>query len=231
MGLMNAGSVLQMIQNYRLIWLSGRFSGGKTSLAFAIAEYYAQMGYRIITNTKCIWADNPYECELNKDGHLHAVVILDEGGTEFNTNKQVMEISAYSAKMDIIFLVPSFFPPARKFQVMEIQPVWNLKSVGIPYIHYQWGVHVGNFKDQGSFGWLFPQSVYGVYSRQDPGARTEAIVKVLVKRKEEFRQLHGATRPEFDSISSMGKATKEEILADSIAGLEEGISNFTSIFD
>jgi len=232
MGLINAGSILAMNQNYRMVWVSGRFSGGKTSLAFEVARNFGDMGYRIITNTKSVWADRPDECLLDKDGHLKAIVILDEGGTEFKTNSQVEQISAYSAKMDIIFLVPSFFPPARKFQVLEIQPVWNLKPIGIPYIHYRWSVAVGNFKDQGSFGWFFPQSIWGIYSRQDPGAFTDEIVHLLIKRKNEFRQLHGKTRG-IDSIPGMERSGLEgaELFSDAIEGLEEGISAFTSLFD
>lgn len=233
MALMNAGAVLQMIQNYRMVWLSGRFSGGKTSLAFEIAKYFGGMGYRIITNTKSIWADNPLDVELDKHGHLKAVVILDEGGTEFKTNNQVEQISAYCAKMDIIFLVPSFFPPARKFQVLEIQPVWNLKPVGIPYIQYNWAVQVGTFKDKGAFGWFYPQSIFGVYSRQDPGAYTDSIVNFLIQRKEEFRSLHGKSRGAFDGIPEMGRVGLEgqELFSDAVEGLERGISEFSSIFD
>ena len=172
MGLINEGSVMGAITNYRLVWIGGRFSGGKTSLAFAIAAYYGDFGYRIITNCQSVWADDPQKVKLleqgNDAGHLKAVILLDEGGIEFETNKQVSEISAYAAKMDMIFLVPSFNPPARKFQVLSIQPVWNLKPVGIPYIHYKWTVQLGSFKEEGSFGWWFPQEVFVVYSRQDP---------------------------------------------------------------
>lgn len=233
MGLINAGAVLGMIQSYRLVWLSGRFSGGKTSVAFEIAKHFGNSGYRIITNTKSVWADNPEECYLDKDGHLRAVIILDEGGTEFKTNNQVEEISAYSAKMDMIYLVPSFFPPARKFQVLEIQPIWNLKPVGIPYIQYRWSVKVGNFKDEGSFGWFFPQGIWGVYSRQDPGAKTDQIVQLLIERKNQFREMHGKSRGAFDGVSGMENSSMAgaELLSDAVEGLEEGISEFTSLFD
>lgn len=232
MGLVNAGSVLQMVRNYRLVWLSGRFSGGKTSLAFEMARNYAEMGYRIITNTKSIWADDLEKTKMEDGGHVRAVVILDEGGTEFKRNSQVEEITAYSAKMDLIFLVPSFFPPANKFQVLEIQPVWNLKPIGIPYIQYKWSVKVGNFKDQGSFGWLFPQSIYGVYSRQDPGAKTDQIVDWLVERKDQFRELHGKSRGS-DKLSKMEKSgmAEAELFSDSVESLKEGISEFTTLFD
>jgi RecA/RadA recombinase len=47
MGLINFTSVMGAITNYRLVWIGGRFSGGKTSLAFRIAAMYGDVGYRI----------------------------------------------------------------------------------------------------------------------------------------------------------------------------------------
>lgn len=228
MPLVGGGTVLQMIKAYRLIWISGRFGGGKTSLAFEIARNYAEDGYKIVTNSKSIWAENIQDHGIDENGHLNSVVILDEGGIVFKRNTQAEQIAAYANKMDIIFLIPSFWPPARKFRVLELQPIWNLTGIGIPYIQYQWRVSVGGFKDEGSFGWLFPQNIYGVYSRQDPGGKTDQIVDFLIREKDKFRAMHGA-----DKIRKVGDDTMAgaQLFSDSVDAMEEKLDNFSSLLE
>lgn len=228
MGLVGGGTVLQMIQAYRLIWISGRFGGGKTSLAFELARNYAEKGYKIITNTKSIWGEDLSQIGIDENGHLGSVVVLDEGGIVFKRNTQAEQIAAYAAKMDVIFLIPSFWPPARKFRVLELQPIWNLTGIGIPYIQYQWRVQVGGFKDEGSFGWLFPQGIYGVYSRQDPGGKTDQIVEFLTEEKDKFRKMHGADKVRKVGDDSMAAA---ELFSDSIDAMEEGMEGFSSLLE
>ena len=44
MSFVGASGLLQLIQSYRLVWIGGRFSGGKTSFALRIAEEFLQDG-------------------------------------------------------------------------------------------------------------------------------------------------------------------------------------------
>jgi len=197
MELINCGGVLELVRAYRLCWMSGKFSGGKTSFALYLAKQFLEEGYRLITNNSAIWAEDLREIGLYPSdhpkhaNHLRAVVILDEGGLHFKSGKQIEQIAAYAAKMDAIYIVPSFFPPARDVQVLTIQPLFSFQSSGVPLIVYRWAVRLGGFKEGGWFAWWFPQEVYGVYSRQDPGAEPEAIVEFLIERTREFRARMG----------------------------------------
>ena len=222
----NEEPFLGIISSYRLVWIGGRVGGHKTSLAYMIARSYLEKGYRLITNNRCVWADNPEKVELDKDGHLKAVVVLDEGGLYFKSSRQVEMIASYPAKMDVIYLIPSFWPPVRTAQILTCQPLFNLKSAGLPVIVYRWRVKVGAFEDKGHFLWINPSEIYGVYSRQDPGEQADKIISWLVDRTELYRRSHGRD----DSIPAMEtELTEADQIADSAAAFAEAADTLASI--
>ena len=192
MGLIGAAQFLRTVESYRLLWIAGKFGGGKTSLAFYMSEPWLKKGYRLITNGKCIWADDLSKLDfIDEWGHLKAVVVLDEGGLEFKASVQVETIAAYAAKMDVIYLLPSFWPPVRRAQVVTAQPLFSFFTIGIPLIVYRWDVQLKGFKDGGYFYWWQPKEIFGVYSRQDPGEISSDIVEFLAQKSEAYRRLHG----------------------------------------
>lgn len=192
MGLIGAGTFISVVHNYRLLWISGRFGGGKTSLGYYMASEWLKKGYRLITNGRCIWADDMEKIDFVDDfGHLKAVIVLDEGGLEFKASKQVEQIAAYASKMDCIYILPSFWPPVKAAQVVTCQPLFGFLLIGLPLIVYKWQVNLGGFKDAGHFFWWKPKEIYGVYSRQDPGDVAQDIIAYLVRKSEEFREIYG----------------------------------------
>lgn len=225
MGLINADQFLGILSVYRLIWIGGRFGGYKTSLAYMLAERYLKHGYRLITNNKCVWADDYTSLDLLPNGHLKAVVILDEGGIEFKASRQIEEIATYSAKMDVIYIIPSFYPPVRSAQVVTVQPLFNFKGIGLPLIVYKWRVKLNAFEEHGNFMWFRPSYIYGIYSRQDPGARTEKIVKSLIQWKEDYRRRYDHD----DTISEVAEVTEAELLQDAAGEMAQAADTFASI--
>jgi hypothetical protein len=192
MPLINGGQILPIVQSYRLVWIAGKFSGGKTSFSYYLAKQFLEReNYRLVSNTKCIWNDELDQVQLCEDDMLHAVVVLDEGGQWFKSSKEIERVAAYAAKMDCIYIIPSFWPPNRAAQVVTIQPLFSFQSAGIPAIAYSWSVSLGAFKEKGWFVWLYPQELYGIYSRQDPGDSPEAIVSFLIERTTQFIQSKG----------------------------------------
>jgi len=187
----NADPILGVLDMYRLIWISGRFGGHKTALAFKIAERYLQKGYYLATNSKCVWGDDLKDINLNQNNQLHAVVVLDEGGLYFKSSKQIEQIAAYAAKMDVVYIIPSFFPPTKAAQVINIQPVVSLKATGLPIIVYKWRIDIGSFKEKGWFLWIYPNEIYGIYSRQDPGDDPDLIIEWLIDQSDEYRRRYG----------------------------------------
>lgn len=222
--LLNADVFIATCQSYRLVWISGRFGGGKTSLAYRISIPFLDKGYRLITNNQSVWSDQPEDVKLGENNHLHSVVILDEGGLWFKSSKQIEMIASYAAKMDVIYLLPSFWPPTRSAQVLVVQPIFNLKSAGLPVIVYKWKVKLGSFSDGGTFFWLNPEEIYGIYSRQDPGDSGADIVQWLIERTEQFRSRYGRT----DSIPEM-EVTELDRLEDAVSTMAESADQWASV--
>ena len=216
----NAEPVFSIVEAYRLLHIAGKFGGHKTSLALAMFRAYGERGYRLITNTKTVWADEMEKVTLNPNGQLKAVVILDEGGQEFKTSRQIEMIAAYARKMDVIYIIPSYWPPAKV--PLSIQPLFSLKSAGIPVIFYQWRVDLGGMHDKGWFIWLFPEEIYGIYSSQDPGDYCKEIIDLLVKRAGEFRKFHNRSN-ERNELQTLEEVKSEDVLADSMALFSESV--------
>lgn len=221
----NAAPIFSILDMYRLIWISGRVGGHKTALAYRIAQDYLEKGYRLISNNKSVWADDPEKIELI-DGHLKAVILMDEGGLYFKSGRQVEQIASYLAKMDMMIIFPSFWPPARVAQIVNIQPVISLKPSGLPVIIYKWSVQIGSFRDKGWFAWINPQEIYGIYSRQDPGADADQIIDYLIRRTNEFRQYYGHA----NKISMLEEVTEADQFSEAAQVIEDSASELATVF-
>jgi hypothetical protein len=71
---------------------------------------------------------------------------MDEAGLALKARQVGM--AAY-AKMDCIYLFPSFFPPIRAAQVVTVQPIFSFVQIGLPVIVYRWRVKID--PDDGEF--------------------------------------------------------------------------------
>lgn len=224
----NAEPILGVLDMYRLIWISGRFGGHKTALAFQIAKRYLERGYHLATNSRSVWADPFDTIKLDDKNQLKSVVILDEGGLYFKNGRQVEQIAAYAAKMDCVYIIPSFWPPTRAAQIINIQPVVSLKAAGLPVIFYKWRVDIGSFRDKGFFAWINPSEIYGVYSRQDPGDDPDEIVQFLVDRAGEFRERYGRKSNQIFTLESISEGDQFEEAASTIAASADAMATVFS---
>lgn len=219
--LIGAESIYSIITAYRLVWISGRFGGGKTSLAFLLSRYYLERGYRLVTNVHTVWADSLDSVYL-RDGKLRAVLLLDEGGL-WLSSEHAKALAAYSAKLDLVFLVPSFFPPPAAFRVVRVSVLWTLRHIGVPLTVYRWTVSSGASSDSGRFVWLLPEwdGVYGVYSRFDPSGELDDIVEWMSVQVSSFRALHGRS-----SIRSFSSCESESVdVEDTWSRISERLSS------
>lgn len=226
MTLINGGDIVELLAYYRLVWISGRFGGGKTSLAFRLAQEYLDKGYKLVSNARCVWNDDMRDITIDKTG-LHSVVILDEGGLEFKSSRQIEGLAAYARKMDVIYILPSFFPPTRAAQVVTIQPLFSLVGAGLPLIVYRWRVKLQFFQDTGSFLWWRPSEIYGIYSSQDPGARAAKIVGWLLEKMEAYRK--SWDHDDDDELFSMEDETESDIMAEAANAISEAADGIISI--
>lgn len=216
----NAGPVFGIIQSYRMCWVGGRPGGHKTSFCYAMSEIFLKQGYRLVTNNRSVWADNMNEINLDDEGLMRTVVIVDEGGRYFKSSRQIEAVLSYPAKMDLILLIPSFWPPVRTAQIITIQPLFSLRSAGLPVIFYRWTVQIGGWRDKGSFLWINPQEIYGIYSRRDPGDSASDIINWLIDRTDQYERFEGRNTL---GLREVEEPTAAEIIADSASEISTAI--------
>jgi hypothetical protein len=129
--------------------------------------------------------------------------------------------------MDVIYLIPSFWPPTRAAQILVCQPLFSLKSAGLPFVFYKWRVKIGSFQDGGWFVWFWPQEIYGIYSRQDPGDRAEKIIDFLVKKTGDYRKLYG--RETENKLPDLEEVSQFDSLTDASNAIAEAADSWASI--
>lgn len=186
--LLGAGRFLDLVDAYRLVYIAGRFGGGKTSLAFKIAEFYLQRGYRLLSNVRSVWNDTDFP--EGRFGERRCVVILDEGGQFVRDNSDLRALAAYVRKMDLVMIIPSFFEPPRAFQVLRVWPWFGFRHVRVPVVVYRYrlGWWAG-FKESGWFVWVWPNEIFGVYSTLDPA--DDRVYDVLAGWSQRYRERYG----------------------------------------
>jgi hypothetical protein len=193
MPLVGAEVAIQQVRAFRKVWFPGRFSAGKSALAFAFAyELGRRYGYRIVSNQSCIWNEQePLDWVYDDFGNmsLKAIFIADEGGIHFRDNRSI-DFLNYAGKMDIILMMPSAEEPAAAMRVLQIQPAWTLRPTGFPYNHFHWRVRLGSANYEGGFGWLGMEEIYGVYSTLNPSFEADAIASYLYDKAQEYKDYY-----------------------------------------
>lgn len=226
--LINGGMPVSLLELYRIIWIGGRTGGYKTSLGIRLAREYLDRGYHLVTNTPCIWADDIESIHLDSEGHLNTVVILDEGGKDIKWSRQWEDLMSYVAKMNFIFIMCSFVPPVRTAQMCTIQPLGNLKQVMLPVVIYKWRISHYAVRESGVFAWWGMEEMYGIYSRQNPGAKAGKILRWLIDRKMEFERFYGIEEDD-NGISGLEKPSAGELMADAAESFAQAADDIAAI--
>lgn len=190
---------LHAVHTFRNVWVRGRYGGGKTLLAVALADSLSRSyGYKVYANIpvhleKSVsnlatcdgtskLCDDGCRARLSAGlpGKYHAVVIYDEAWLSLGSGtspKQIKKYLAYLRKMDVVLLMPSVLQMARHSYLLWCERKMNLGALGIPIWSYQWAV-AGSTpkKDGGTFYMVRPQRWFGVY---DTHAQPEDLVSLF----------------------------------------------------
>ncbi len=192
---MGMDTLLSGIRDYRMVWLDGRFSGGKTAMAMRLAwEYKKRYGYRVVTNTAFILNEQEEPDFIYEDGSpkLKLIVVIDEGGLYLQSNDDVMRWMAFAGKMDIVCLVPSISPPAAILRSFDLQKIHHYRSIGVPLDVYQWAVKMGSQKFTGKVKWMGMEEIFGTYSTLHPSSSPTAVINFVEAKAEQFKILFKA---------------------------------------
>jgi len=204
--LLNAGPLFGTLREFRFMWIEGRVSGGKTSLAVGLAEHFAKKGYRVVANIPVVFAEDPDMIHLNDDGMAKLFCLLDEGGMWLE-NVDAKAFKAYLGKLDVYVVLASVETPPRAFHKFRCEPVLNwLQKTGIPLIQYEWTFERKGKKDEvGKFSWSNPRHTWGMYSRQAPGMGAAGLDKMMDRLVREFIAHHNDGK----SIEEVGNPNAE----------------------
>lgn len=174
--------MLNYVQLYRMIWLSGRFGGGKTSLAIYITLWLCSQSYaRYVASNIPLFFGREIERRslqdlrrLGADGkpEVHdTVILLDEAWQQLGSRKghNAEAWLAYTRKANNFLLMPSVLPLAKEVQQLKCARTFNGMVFGVPLWYYWWRLGDGKKSedgDQGHFYWWHPSKVFPLYDHK-----------------------------------------------------------------
>jgi len=170
-----AGIFVEMVKNFRVLWVRGRYGGGKTSLTVLLSGKLLAEGIvnQVVSNipmTFSVPASDPL-----KD----ACLVLDEAWMYIEGRNDVKDYGAFIRKQNDILLLPSVFPVHARFSSFYVTRIFNGYIVGLPVWWYRWTLRDKDIKETGVFGVLHPVAVFGHYPTKyvpgDDGGISEAM--------------------------------------------------------
>lgn len=153
------------VRNYRVVWIAGRYGGGKTALAFRLAhELMQRFDFRyVLSNVRSVWNTNPDKVLLRNGYSVDAVMVLDEGGMFLDSPQMAKEWLAYLRKLNIVLIVPSVIAPSLLMRRCTVQRTGNLQMFGIPAWRFEWALSNGLVQQKSSFWWYGFSEIFGIY--------------------------------------------------------------------
>jgi len=245
-----------MLSNFRVLWLAGRFGGGKTALATILAAWLCWAGYadNIVANYPCDLADSSPRPPLRR-----TAIIVDEAWEFARDSHAVERYAAFLRKLGNYVLLPSVFPVHHRFSFFWIERFFSGYVVGLPLWVWRWNLTRQAYRDKGYFVVLNPHIVFSHFdtyalTREDGGIASllEQTVDLLApepkktKRHDEpKRQLplpidetpslalpsaHPSAPPPAPSASEDLRAAADEI-ADAIGAFQQVATEFADTID
>lgn len=162
---------------YRMVWISGRFGGGKTALGVAIAQWLCGRNYAryVASNIELGFGREVarvsaaelrrYDCTgpILRD----MVILMDESWMYLgkgSSRKQVVDWLAFMRKGNNFLVMPSVLPLVSDVATLRVERIFNGLVVGLPVWLYKWSL--GDYRKGGDkgFHWFSnPARVFGLY--------------------------------------------------------------------
>lgn len=165
MPLINADTLIANVKSFRILWLMGRPGSFKTSLAFRIAYELLECGFSryLISNVRSPWRDDPEKVVLKDGKYADCVCVIDEGGLFLKTGHDAESFIAFTRKLNIVLLIPSYTPPTQRLRPLFVQRVMGLNTIGLPAQIYNMNLNYGGIQEKGRFIWRNPAEVFGCF--------------------------------------------------------------------
>jgi hypothetical protein len=184
--------LLYEIEQSRVAVLTGRLGSGKTRLAIEIASHFLARGYRLITNVRCVWADEP------RLDYERVVLLVDEGGLWVRRATDAMKLAAYARKLGMVVLFSGKKLPHPDLCDLQIQLFLDFwKNFLLPFCLWRWEYYPGgSVKPYGGFLLqVLPWWYNSVYDTIDPGKPPEQIIGYAFARAQALFARYGYNLP------------------------------------
>lgn len=172
--------MLDMARLYRLMFITGRFGGGKTSLAIAIAQWLIGRNYaRYVASNiplnfgslvRTVSLNELREVDSNGPIQRDTVILLDEAWQHLSPRKShlVEDWLAFMRKGNNFLLLPSVLKLANEVCICRCERIFNGPPLGVPLWLYKWTVGESRYKPdvKGHFWWWNPQRVFNLYDHK-----------------------------------------------------------------
>lgn len=172
---------LRTLVGLRVLWLAGRFGGGKTLLSFALSSWLYKNGY---INTVYSNIPSPICEPVTDDTRFYkSALVLDEAWVLLDAREYAKNVSrtigAFLRKYQLYLLLPSVFPVDKRFRALWCQRVFNGMTVGVPLWVYAWRCDMGVMSDKGWFALVRPQQFFGSYDTMATPTTDGGMLKAM----------------------------------------------------
>jgi len=180
----NFDTFYSLYRAYRVIWIRGRFGGGKTLLAVAISAKLLADKYvdYVVSNVPVEFGVEAKKTEKMTDW----AIVLDESWIYLNTRSSVYDYAAFVRKLNHYLLLPSVWPVHSRLQAFSVQRVFNAYVIGLPVWVYRYDVRMRVYNEHGYFALINPHALFGVYPTEyipsDDGGVSELIDTFVGKK-------------------------------------------------
>jgi hypothetical protein len=169
--------LLRYAELFRVVWIGGRYGGGKTSLAVQLAVDLVQAGAvgRIAANLHLSppWrVCSEYACFSDlMQAEEGLAIVFDESWSELGLGAppgKVKEYLAFLRKKRSVLLLPSVIPLSRSVRVCQVRRVFNGFAFGIPLWLYSVQTDIGGRRPESyRHWWWYPDRSWGLYDHRE----------------------------------------------------------------
>ncbi len=169
---------LPMFVNTRVVWIAGRYGGGKTALASILAAWLWWRGYvkNVVANYPLKFSDpNP------RPPLLESAIVLDEAWQFARDSQAVFRYAGFMRKLGNFLILPSVFPPHPRLSFFWVERVFNAYVVAIPAWIFRWSLQRLSHRERGYFAVLNPHAVFDLYDSWSVDTTDGMIAELLTE--------------------------------------------------
>lgn len=183
---------LNMLRNFRICWLGGRFGGGKTALAVRMSMEFLERGWveHAVGNFPCVTFTDLHRIDECRD----TFIVLDEAGV-WLSDKEFDSITAFLRKRNLYVVLSSVLPVQLRARTLNIQRIFNGHTVGLNFWLYGGVLDYMRVKEKLSLTWTNPREIFGLYDTTYVTADDAGIVEWVLDAFKQQQAMEAANPP------------------------------------